>query len=319
MPDSVPGLYEALITERLTSDLSVIGEGLHVVRDELRHPEAPDRIALHLGRVVERAVQRFNSNERAHQGAALAQQIIELIRTFTGDETVLRDRPVAPGQVLRAIQRVMPDGQPATLHEPQTPLLDTTLLTNAPSEPRVGAQILSEIDSADRIDVIMAFVRMSGIRPLLQALRRHCESNRILRVLTTTYTGSTELTALQELERIGAHVRVSYDTSGTRLHAKSWLFHRTSGYSTAYVGSSNLTHQAQVTGLEWNVRISGVRNPDVTRQIEAIFESYWNNQDFRPFESVQFLENTRAARTANYSISIPPTELRPEPFQTRLL
>ena len=38
------------------------------------------------------------------------------------------------------------------------PLLDTTLLTNAPGEPRVGRQLLTEIESADTIDVVMAFV-----------------------------------------------------------------------------------------------------------------------------------------------------------------
>jgi len=26
----------------------------------------------------------------------------------------------------------------------------------------------------------------------------------------------------------------------------------------AYIGSSNLTHSAQVVGLEWNVRVSGL-------------------------------------------------------------
>src|SRR3546814_10385907 len=71
---------------------------------------------------------------------------------------------------------------------------------------------------------------------------------------------------------LGADIRVSYDTSITRLHAKAWLFHRSPGYSTAYIGSSNLTHSAQVTGLEWNVRVSGARNPDVIDKFSAVFE-----------------------------------------------
>jgi len=54
------------------------------------------------------------------------------------------------------------------------PLLDTTLLTNAPGEPNLWSQLRSEIESADRIDVVMAFIRRSGIGPLLDALRRHC-------------------------------------------------------------------------------------------------------------------------------------------------
>jgi len=123
------------------------------------------------------------------------------------------------------------------------------VFTNAPGEPAVGHELRAEVPSSDAIDVVMAFVRWSGVRPLTDALRRHCEEGKSLRVLTTTYTNSTEARALDELQQLGAEVRVSYDTSSTRLHAKAWIFHRESGYSTAYIGSSNLTHSAQVAGL----------------------------------------------------------------------
>ena len=198
------------------------------------------------------------------------------------------DAPLEPGTVLRAVLGRTPDGRPETLPEPLIPLLDTTLLTNAPGEPRVGNQLLTELHSADRIDVVMAFIRRSGIGPLVETLRRHCESGRQLRVLTTTYTGSTEGRALDVLRDLGADVRISYDTTTTRLHAKAWLFHRRSGFSTAYIGSSNLTHSAQVSGLEWNVSVSGARNPDVIDKVAAVFESYWNSGDFVPYDAETF-------------------------------
>ena len=94
-----------------------------------------------------------------------------------------------PASVLHAILRRNPDGSAATIGGPLIPLLDTTLLTNAPGEPTLWSQLRSEIESADAIDVVMAFIRRSGIRPLLDALRRHCEAGKPLRVLTTTYTG----------------------------------------------------------------------------------------------------------------------------------
>ena len=203
--------------------------------------------------------------------------------------------------------------------EPLIPLLDTTVLTNAPGEPRVGSQVLAEIGSADRIDLVMAFIRRSGIAPMVAALRTHCDAGRELRVLTTTYTGSTEARALEELLTLGAKVNVSYDTSGTRLHAKAWLFHRSSGFSTAYIGSSNLTHSAQVSGLEWNVRMSGARNPDVIDKVAAVFESYWNSGDFVPFDADQFRQQMEAAKGPSVTLQLSPTELRPEPFQERLL
>src|SRR6185503_17010320 len=101
-----------------------------------------------------------------------------------------------PATVLRAIEFRLPGGVPENIHAPLIPLLDTTLLTNAPGEPRVGSQVLAEIRSADRIDVLMAFIRHSGIAPMLDALRAHCQAGRELRVLTTIYTGSTEARAL---------------------------------------------------------------------------------------------------------------------------
>ena len=193
-------------------------------------------------------------------------------------------------------------GASKTMPEPLIPLLDTTLLTNAPGEPRVGNQLLTELHSADRIDLVMAFIRRSGIAPLLDTLRRHCQSGRELRVLTTTYTGSTEGRALDALGELGADVRVSYDMSTTRLHAKAWLFHRRSGFSTAYIGSSNLTYSAQISGLEWNVRVSGARNPDVIDKVAAVFESYWNSGDFVPYDAETFAAET--ARSASGPVSL---------------
>ncbi len=200
------------------------------------------------------------------------------------------------------------------------PLLDTTLLTNAPGEPTLWSQLGSEIASAESIDLIMAFIRRSGIAPLLDKLRRHCSSGRALRVLTTTYTDSTEGEALDQLAALGADVRVSYDLGSTRLHAKAWVFRR-DPFSTAYVGSSNLTRSATVTGLEWNVRLSAARNPDVIAKFGAVFESYWSSGDFVPYNADQFRSEQRRAGRSDTGprILLSPLEVTPHPYQSRLL
>lgn len=312
------GLHEALITQALEAQLRELDARLEARRQILRPAEVPDRFAMHLGRIVARALSSVPDERRIDAGLGLAKKILETIEATVEETDVLREQPVEPASLLRAVLRRRPDGTPEPLGEPLIPLLDTALLTNAPGEPRVGNQVLAEIDSADRIDVVMAFIRWTGIRPLLDALRRHTENGLPLRVLTTTYTGSTEARALDELAKLGADVRVSYDTSTTRLHAKAWLFHRSSGYSTAYVGSSNLTHSAQVSGLEWNVRVSGARNPDVVDKVAAVFESYWNAGDFRPYDADEFRREIGPDPGSSRS-KLPALELRPEPFQERLL
>jgi superfamily II DNA or RNA helicase/HKD family nuclease len=184
----------------------------------------------------------------------------------------------------------------------------------------LGSQILTEIESADSIDLVMAFIRRSGLLPLVAALRSHCGRGRRLRVLTTTYTGSTEAKALDLLVELGAEVRVSYDVTSTRLHAKAWLLHRRSGFTTAYVGSSNLTHSAHSPGMEWNVRVSGARNPDVIDKINAVFASYWASGDFVPYEPSRFREAIDQLRRSPGDVSdLSPVEVRLEPFQERLL
>lgn len=311
------GLYEQLLTVGLEEAIEAAGPHQQALCAPLHPEEAADRIAFHLSALVRRAVATLDARQRNAVGMRLARDITQLLASETRGIDA-GDFPSSGGTVLRAIASLRPDGEVDRAPLPATPLLDTTLLTNAPGEPRIGFQLNSEIGSADRIDVLMAFVRQTGIRPLLDGLRRHIEAGRTLRLLTTTYTESTELAALEALRDIGAQIRVSYDTSTTRLHAKAWLFHRGTGFSTAFVGSSNLTHSAQVTGLEWNVRVSGARNPDVLEKFSAVFESYWQSDDFRAFDSEEFRALTQT-QGKGPRIYLSPVEIRLEPFQSRLL
>ena len=278
-----PGLHEALLTRELDELLAQIADGA-LVADvaALRDAEASDRVSRHIAGIVARAIERAPEGHRSEAAVRIAAELIRRLRRLTNEGGDLdRDEPLDPARVLVALLRRLPDGRAQAIERPLTPLLDTTVFTNAPGEPAVGHELRAEVPSADAIDVVMAFVRWSGVRPLTEALRRHCEAGKPLRILTTTYTNSTEQRALDELERLGAQIKVSYDTTSTRLHAKAWLFHRESGYSTAYIGSSNLTHSAQVLGLEWNVRVSAVRNPDAVAKMEAVFASYWASGGLR--------------------------------------
>jgi len=312
------GLYEQLITEAIHAALADLDPAFSPQREPLRRAEAADRLALHVARMVERVVADIPEADRVERGIALARGLIRALADETDTPGLRDDVPIAENPVLRAVLARQPDGTPESIESPLIPLLDTTLLTNAPGEPNVGQQLRTEIASAGRIDLVMAFIRRSGIRSFLDRLRRHCERGGRLRVLTTTYTGSTELAALEELAGAGAEVRVSYDTRSTRLHAKAWLFHRPGGFSTAYVGSSNLTRSAQVSGLEWNVRASGARNPDVIEKIAAVFEAYWQSGDFEPFDPEEFARRTESVATPYRSI-FSAAEIRLEPFQERLL
>ena len=177
---------------------------------------------------------------------------------------------------------------------------------NARGEPSLGHVLAREFPSADRVDLLCAFIRWNGIRVLGDNLRAFCQSGRQMRVLTTTYTGSTERRALDFLVQRGAQVKVSYDTQMTRLHAKAWLFHRDTGFSTAYIGSSNLTGAAMVDGREWNVRLSQSDAGPILEKFQASFESYWADPNFESYDPARDQERfDRAVQSGSSSSPIP--------------
>jgi superfamily II DNA or RNA helicase/HKD family nuclease len=312
-----PGLYEELVTVALAELIEGLGESSRAQRHGLTADAAPHRLAEHVGEVVSMVLNSLDDEGRVETGVALVHDLLAVLAHHAPD--ALHELHLTrPPTVLTAIEPRQPDGSYREIERPLTSLHDTTLLVNAPGEPTILHELIGEIPSAQRIDVLMAFVRLSGIRPMLPKLQRHINDGGQVRLLTTTYTNSTELEALEALVETGAHVRVSYDNTTTRLHAKSWIFQRARGNSTAYVGSSNLTHSAMVPGLEWNVRLSGVRNPDVVARMSAVFETYWEGGDFVPFEPDEFRQRTELTATGPSTI-IPPTELTLRPFQERLL
>jgi superfamily II DNA or RNA helicase len=67
------------------------------------------------------------------------------------------------------------------------------------------------------------------------------------------------------------------------------------------------------------VRVSGARNPDVIDKVAAVFESYWHNPDFRQYDREEFRRRTEDPTGTGTRIFLSPTDLRPEPFQERLL
>ena len=180
--------------------------------------------------------------------------------------------------------------------------------------------------SADSIDLLCAFVQWSGIRVLEDALRAAAERGVSIRVLTTTYIGATDRRALDYFAReLGAEVRVNYDSQSTHLHAKAWMFHRKSGFPTAYVGSSNMSRTALVDGLEWNVRLSKHATPTLLDKFSSTFATYWDDSAFAPYDpdtDAEYLDQMLAkngARRGDGEVNVSLLDVRPYPHQQIML
>ena len=280
--DLPPGLYDHPLSEAEHQALASQLASLHQL-EPLDPAEAPQRLARYLRQLSEIALAALPEAQRQQQQLALVNRIVAVLQEQAPKTITAGDRLHPSARLLQELRAApLLPGQEA-ITRPLIPLADGTLLINAPSEPSVGLALQAEVPSADRIDLLCAFIKWSGLRLLQPVLAQHLEAGRSLRVLTTIYLGATDRRALDWLVVRGAQVRVSTDTRRTRLHAKAWLFHRASGSSTAYIGSSNLSAPALLDGLEWNVRLAALETPAMLRKFEGTFEAYWEEGEFEPY------------------------------------
>ncbi len=288
MPRSVPdGVYEHPVTEELEEAIAALDPHRRSSLRPVTAEAAPTILARHLGREAERvlgALQKRREPRRRGCWSLRSWNNWPSLAASNGVEAepIRAQRLSGPLRELLAIDRgVTPD-------RPASPLALSTLLTRNRRDPALGHELAREIATADRIDAVLAFVTVGGVRSVreaLEGLARRSEGGGRMRLLTTTFTGTTEIEALDMLGRLpGVRIKVSHDIQRTRLHAKAWLFHRDTGLSTAYIGSANFTATALTSGHEWTVKVCAADLPHVIEKFEGTFDTLWNDPEFEDFD-----------------------------------
>ena len=173
--------------------------------------------------------------------------------------------------------------------------------------------------SADRVDILVSFIKWSGLRLLMPAFEDLRTRQVPVRLITTSYLGASDAPAVDWLAALpNVEVRVSYDTNRTRLHAKAYHFQRENNFSTAYIGSANMSQAAMTSGLEWNLKVTAQDMPHILDKFSVEFETYWSSNEFAAFEEGRFKAAIDHARRKSSGPAIF-FDLRPHPFQQRIL
>lgn len=300
------GLYEQVINNALSSELAEIPEARKAVAP-IDKAEASKVLAQYLANVVQKGLDNVLDNGGDISGQIeLTNQIVDLIQNTTkeADFAVLSVDQRAE-QLLALLREADPrlavGKTAADLSRPESSIAQSTLFTGATHEPQLYAELKKEIISADRIDMLVSFIKWSGLRLLMDELREFTENGGELRIITTSYMGATDVKAIEELRKLlNTQIKVSYNTKTTRLHAKAYIFYRNTGFTTAYVGSSNLSNTALTSGLEWNTKVTKRDLPETIDKITATFEYYWNDREFEYYDEGQKDRLARALKAEKY-------------------
>ena len=300
------GLYEQVINNQLSNELSEIPEARKAVAS-IDKAEASKVLAQYLSDVVQKGLDNVldNGGDISAQ-IGLANQIVTLIQNTTQEADFaalgVDQRAEQLLALLRESDPRLAVGKTAEdISRPETSIAQSSLFTGAIHEPQMYTELKNEIVSADRIDMLVSFVKWSGLRLIMDELREFTQNGGELRIITTSYMGATDVKAIEELRQLpNTRIKVSYDTKRTRLHAKTYVFYRNTGFTTAYVGSSNLSNAAISSGLEWNVKVTKKDLPETIDKIAATFESYWNSNEFEYYSENQKERLARALKAEKY-------------------
>ena len=273
-----PGLREELISENLEAKLGQL-EHSQVERRRLEGAELRPLALRYASKIIDEWLRTEKTSANDDEAT-----LINTLAEKLSSDLLTRYKLLEPAEMLTGILTDAAGlGQNLLPERPAVPLTANELLVNDSKHPNLGAQLRLELRSATDVDLICAFVIWSGVNTIIDDVRGVVERGGRVRVITTTYMGVTAPKALRALEEAGAEVKVAFDSQGTKLHAKAWILQRPRGLTTAFVGSSNLSHSALHAGLEWNVRLAEAEAASVIERMDATFETYWADDVFEEF------------------------------------
>ena len=321
------GLYEKPINKKLNKALAELTDNFNVEKEQIDSEEAAGILSKYVKKVVERSLNNISeSDDGLAKQIELVNKIIGAIKENTS-EGIANDLEIAEDKQLLSVtdktNTIQAINDKVKVIRPVTSIAQSSLFTGAVHEPQMFSELKKEIFSCNCIDMLVSFIKWSGLRLLMEALTEFTNNGGKLRIITTSYMGATDIKAISELAKLkNTEIKVSYDTKRTRLHAKAYIFYRETGFTTAYIGSSNLSNVAISSGLEWNIKITRQDQPEVLQKVAATFDSYWSSNEFEVYDDTQKPRLAKALqleKTHTEDSSFFAVDINPYPYQQEIL
>lgn len=320
------GIYEQVLNQLIKGKLSLHSAD-EAILENIDEEEASKVLSKYVSEVIEKGLTNIKeSGGGIQKQIQLCNDLIQLIVSMTESE-YFNDLSVdLQAKLLVAFlnkkDSIRSVNEKVHIIRPVTSIAQSSLFTGALHEPSMFSEFKKEILSCDRIDMLVSFIKWSGLRLIINELQEFTNKGK-LRIITTSYMGATDVKAIETLSQLpNTEIKISYDTKRTRLHAKTYVFYRNSGFTTAYVGSSNLSNAAISSGLEWNIKLTAKDLPDTINKISATFESYWNSEEFFSYnldEKIRLEKAIKAERFGNGDTVIFGFDIMPYPYQSEIL
>ncbi len=327
----IEGIYEELVTQLVRQNIGALDQSsFYIEKSVLDKEEAATILAKHLGQTIKHALSYIKGEKSIELQIEIANKIILFLKEELKREEFDQDLIAIEGEILKAVfSKIDAQFSDINLHlkeiTPYTRLTHSELFTGGNVGLSLESELKKEILSANEIDLLVSFIKFKGIIILERELREFAKRGGKLRVITTTYMGASDYKAIQLLSKLqNAEIRISYNNGNERLHAKAYLFKRSTGFHTGYIGSSNFSRSALTDGLEWNLKITTKEVSHIIDKFQKTFDSYWVSDDFEKFDDsihkeklISSLNQGRIGKSTSLNTNF--FDVKPFPFQEEIL
>ncbi|MCF2495405.1 DUF3427 domain-containing protein [Dyadobacter chenhuakuii] len=296
------GLYENLITKLIDSKISSLDKQQFFVKETpVEKSEVARVLSQHVSRLLNYGLSLISGDDSIDRQIKVSNKIISVLRTELEHADFDEDLISLNGKILNAVFAKM-DAPFSDFEKhikeitPFTGLAQSELFTGSNVGLSLESELKKEILSSDKIYFLVSFIKWSGIRIFQKELEEFTRRGNPLKIITTSYMGATDLRAVEFLAGLpNCEVKISYNTKNERLHAKSYLFFRNTGFNTGYIGSANLSRIALTSGLEWNLKVTTQEVGHIIDKFAKTFETYWQDREFEYFRQGEHSKKLKVA------------------------
>jgi len=287
------GFYQQIITDEINAEINKINSP--ILSTEAFSKEDG---AIYLNRFFQNIFkQAFDKISVSSEEIAkprlieLSNKVINLVSDYCDQVDLLDSQIDKKGRILKAFF-LKENYKQVDLNDhikevfPFSGLSESELFTGSKSGISLESELKKEMLSSDEVWWLVSFLKFEGVRLFEQVFKRLQELGKPVKIICTVYMGATDLKAIDFLSQFSnVEIKISFNSNQERLHAKSYLFIRNSGFHTGYIGSSNLSRSALTNGLEWNLKITQQEIPHIIQKCQNTFQTYWEDAEFIRYDS----------------------------------
>ena len=174
------GIYEEIINKKILKEIN--DENLIIGKEEIDSEEAKNILTQYIANITKTALKYIrddikDSSKYLKKQIEICNDIIELLKEKLNEEEFEDLKINEKAEILTYVYSKMNNTSfKNEVIRPETSISRTSLFTGSKKEPNLNEEMKKEIISADEIYMLVSFIKWSGLRTILDELKKFTEN-----------------------------------------------------------------------------------------------------------------------------------------------